>query len=45
MPEEKKNEHMSVWKFLLISFLLVFVVLAPVVLGLALWIWSGIVGG
>ncbi len=44
MPEEKKNEHMSVWKFLLISFLLVFVV-APVVLGLALWIWSGIVGG
>ncbi len=35
---------MGVWKFALMAFLLLFVV-AAVVLGLALWIWSGIVGG
>ena len=44
MSGAKKDERMSVWKFALISFLILFVV-APVVLGLALWIWSGIVGG
>ena len=44
MSREKKGERMSVWKFALMAFLLLFV-FAPVVLGLALWMWSGIVGG
>jgi hypothetical protein len=35
---------MRIWKIALLSFLLVFVV-APIVGGLVLWIWSGIVGG
>lgn len=35
---------MRIWKIALLSFLLVFVVV-PIVGGLVLWIWSGIVGG
>jgi hypothetical protein len=35
---------MKIWKIAVLSFLAVFVVF-PIVAGLALWIWSGIVGG
>ena len=39
-----RDERMADWKIALLAFFIVFIA-APVVLGLAFWIWSGIEGG